>query len=908
MSQSLVGTRLSHFELIAELGRGGMGEVYRATDRRLDRDVAIKVLPDELTGRPELRKRLEREAKAISQLNHPHICTLYDFGRDGDTAFLVMELLEGPLLSDRLREGSLPLDEALSFGAQIASALATAHARGLVHRDLKPGNVMLTRDGAKLLDFGLAKTLVTSSAVNDLGESPTLEAPLTVEGAVLGTPQYMAPEQVTGEAADTRTDIFAFGALLYEMLTGAKAFAGSDRRTLVAAILHDEPRPLDAVRRGLSRPLVRLVSKCLAKDPAARWQCAADLCEELRWIQSMPQEVLTGSAAFTQWPRRRLVALATAGTVIVAAIGFLVGRTLADQDRGAPGSAPTHSDGTIQVSIQLPDSAPFLPETRSALAISPSGREIVYVGGDLADRRLYLRSLGSAAVRSLEGTAEAVDPFFSPDGRRIGFFTRYALNQVAPTGGPAQRIRSAPPVTRGAIWLQDGDIVLSPNKAAPLFRVAMNKDGAILPFTERDPAIGGGHNWPSMFDDDKKVLVTVIGPTATSYDDAKILGVDLSTGEQRLIVEGGSQAEYLPSGHLIFIRDGSLFAAPFDIDSMRLAASPVAVLDHVLSDPTNGIGHLAVSASGTLVYARGGTFSSNQSTLAWMNRAGEETAIPAEPREIFTPRLSPEGHRIALSIQAASDDLWLFDLTRGTYSRLTFGGRNLNPIWTPDGTGITYSSVRGRGFPSIYTLAADGSGHEELLAKSDHEAYFPGSWSPDGATLALSRLGAQTGWDVYLLTRGDPPRPLIASRFNESAPAISPSGAWLAYCSDESGRFEVYVTSFPKPAKRLQVSVDGGTQPLWAGRGNELLYRAGDRLMSVHIEDEPVARVSTPVEVIHQLPPATTSSVVGAPSFDVAPDEQRFLVVHRHPLPRVDHLDVILNWFDELGNRVPIPN
>jgi Tol biopolymer transport system component len=882
-----------------------MGEVYRATDTRLGRDVAIKVLPPELASRSEFRTRLEREARAISRLSHPHICTLYDLGVEGETTFLVMELLDGQLLSDRLRQGSIPLPEALHLAVEIASALAAAHQQGLVHRDLKPGNVMLTSDGAKLLDFGLARTLTEESVVEDNAESPTLEAPLTREGAILGTPQYMAPEQVVGEPADARTDIFAFGSLLYEMLSGDKAFSGGDRRALAAAILHDEPRPLDALREGLPPPLARLVGKCLAKEPAARWQCAADLCDELRWIESLTQEAATGTGASRKRLRGRAVALGGVAAAIIAAIGLSVGWTLAG-GMGHAGESAQSADAS-HVSIQLPEEAPFLPETRSALAISPDGRQIAYVGGDLADKRLYVRSLDGDAVQPLDGTADAVGPFFSPDGRRIGFFTRYVLEQVASTGGPAQRISSAPPVTRGAAWLESGDIVVSPSKAAPLFRVALSENTAILPFTKPDPAVGSGQIWPAMFDHDKKVLVTILGGTSTSYNDAKIVGIDLSTGKETVIVEGGSQALYLPSGYLVFIREGSLFAAPFDAHSMRLTASPVAVLDHVLSDPTNGIGHFAVSASGTLVYARGGTFSSNEASLAWMDRSGNETTIPADPREIFTPRLSPDGHQIALSIQAATDDLWLFDLDRGTYRRLTFGNRNLNPIWTPDGTRITYSSVRGVGYPAIYTLAADGSGHEELLAKGNGEAYFPGSWAPDGKTLAFSRLGGKTGWDVEVLTGDGSTRPLIASRFNESAPAISPSGAWLAYCSDESGRFEVYVTSFPQPGKRLQVSVNGGTQPLWSGRGDELLYRSGNRLMSVEIETESALHASAPTEVIGQLPPATTSSAVGAPSFDVAPGDQRFLVVHRHPLPRVDHLDVIFNWFAELERRAPRP-
>jgi Tol biopolymer transport system component len=899
MKDDLTGNRLLHFELTAELGRGGMGRVYRATDTRLGREVAVKVLPRELSSHPDLRSRLEREARAISRLNHPHICTLHDIGVDGDTVFLVMELVEGRTLDARLREGPLPSAEALGIAVDVAEALAAAHANGLVHRDIKPGNVMITSKGAKLLDFGLAKMLVEDTADTEVGQTPERPDALTFQGMILGTPAYMAPEQVLGQAVDSRTDIFAFGALLYEMLSGSRAFPAGNHRELAAAILQAEPQPLRDRVPGLPASLERLVHRCLAREPGDRWQCAADLADELRWVDTGgPGEpgATTGAPRFS---RRRILAVAVTVVVVSVALGLLAGRRMAGgRTQGALGEV---TPGPTRLTIMLPENAPFLPITQSALAVSPDGRRIVYVGGDIADQRLYLRSLDSETVLGLDGTEGGVGPFFSPDGRHIGFFTRYSLRRVAPTGGPAQEIGSATPVSRGAVWLENGKIAWVPSKASPLiYRLA---GGSIGWMTTTDPELGGGHNWPSMFADQKKVLATVIGPAAASFDEASILAIALDSGDQRVVVEGGSQARYLPTGHLVFIRRGKLFAAPFDPDAMQLTSAPVPVLDRVMSDPLSGVGHVSISRTGTLVYARGGTLSSNESSLAWISRSGDKSPIPAEPQATLDPRLSPGGGRIAMSVEAASDDIWLYDLRRRALRRLTFGGRNVNPIWTPDGSGVTFSSVR-TGYPEIHTIAADGSGRDELVARSDSAALFPGSWSPDGSTLALSWY--HIDWSIYVFTRGDSLRPLVASRFNESAPAISPDGSWLAFCSDESGRPEIYVTSFPEPGEKLQVSSDGGAQPVWARRGLELHYRAGDSLMSAVLETEPNLRAGAPVQVYHPLPPSPNSTVIGSPQFDLAPDG-RCLIVQKSPLPPVRRLEVVLGWFDELRRRVPVP-
>jgi len=893
------GTQLGPYEIVEPLGSGGMGEVYRARDTRLGRDVAVKVLPAELTARTDLRTRLEREAKAISALNHPNICTLHDIGVDGDLTFLVMELIDGEPLSRRLERGRLPLSETMRYATQIAEALSAAHRQGIIHRDLKPGNVMLTRSGAKLLDFGLAKTFVDGAGDSDSSRAPTLAAPLTEEGSFLGTPQYMAPEQIAAQDVDDRADIFAFGAVLYEMLTGVRAFSGGNRQELFHSILHDEPVPPRGINPEISLPLERVVLRCLAKEPDMRWQCMADLADELRWCASES----VGDPQARKGVRRG-VGLWVAGGVLAAlltgGLGVLTGSRLFPA--GVDGSKRVESE-TTRLSLQLPPEAPFLPVDRSALAISPDGRQIVYTGGTLDKHALYMRSLDQATVRPLDGTEDGVSPFFSGDGNRIGFFTRYTLRYVASAGGPAQEVSDSPPVTRGAQWLADGDVLASPTKAAPLVRFRVSTEGPSELATKIDPAIGLGQSWPNAFDHDRKVLVTVIGPKSASYDEAKIVAINLESGEQKVVLEGGSQARYLPTGHLVFVREGTLYAAPFDVDSMQVTAAPKSVIEHILSDPSSGVAHLATSDEGTLVYARGDAMSGNQSNLEWMDSSGHTAEIPAGPRAVQTPRLSPDGNRIVLSVSSASDDLWTYDLLRKAYRRLTFGGRNMSPIWTPDGKTVTYSSVRG--FPSIYNLAADGSGKETTVARDQAAALFPGSWSPDGTTLALSRF-SPNGWDVYTLTTGGTPQPFAATRFDESAPSISPDGHWIAYCSDESGTREVYVTSFPEAGEKVQVSTGGGAQPVWMSTGLGLLYRSGDRLMAVKLETAPRLSASAPTELISGLPLSGDSSVPGAPFYDITSDGQQVLIVRKKPPPGVDHLEVVLNWFTELQRRVPI--
>lgn len=896
MSGDLVGSRLAHFELTARLGRGGMGEVYLATDTRLGREVAIKVVTPDLAHRPDFRARLEREAKAVSRLNHPNICTLHDIGTEGDTTYLVLERVEGRALDDRLREGPLPRKEALRLAGQIASALAAAHERGLVHRDLKPANVMLTAEGAKLLDFGLAKA-VAPDPTADPSREPTLAMSLTGERAVVGTPQYMAPEQITGGAVDPRSDLFAFGALLYEMLSGVRAFPAASPQEAAAAVLKHEPEPLDNLVPGLTPSLTRLVHRCLAKEPGSRWQCAADLAEELRWIAAEETPAAGGKGAAAS--RRKLWMAAGAAAVLAGAAGLFAGGRLAH--RNAVPLFPPLAPAPTHLSIVLPETAPFLPVARSALDISPDGRRIVYVGGDIVHKRLYLRPLRGSEVQALDGTEDAEDPFFSPDGSRIGFFTRYDLCTVSANGGLPQKLSFTPPVTRGGAWLPDGDILLVPSKASNLYRLTPDREDSFRQAAAMDSSLGNGLMWPSPFAGGTKVLVTVIGPADTSFDQADIVGIDLDTGRHRMVVEGGTQARYLSTGHLVFVRNGSLFAAGFDPDTMRLTSAPVSVLDGILTDPMSGAACLAIAPGGTLVYAPGKTVSS-RTDLVWLDRSGAETPVPSPPREIYTPRISPDGNRIAVSIEAASDDVWIFDLVRGTRRRLTFGGRNILPIWTPDGSEVTFSAVRGA--PEVYTLSADGSGHEQLLS-GEGAGYFPSSWSPDGTILAMTSFTGVRGSDVVLVSPGQSVRSILDSRFNETAPAISPDGAWLAYCSDESGQWEVYATSFPEPGQKLQVSVGGGTQPVWARDGLELFYRAGSRLLSVNLEAGGELTAKSPVEVIHSMPHSLEATVPGTPLFDVAPDG-RFLVVRQAPLPAVTRLEVVLDWFTELRRRAPL--
>ena len=693
----MVGTTISHYQVLEKIGAGGMGEVYLAEDSRLDRKVALKILPQHLSDRAELRERFEREARAVSSLNHPHICTLYDIGEQDGIHYLVMEHLVGETLEARLAKGPLPLEQTLEYAIQIADALDKAHRQGVVHRDLKPGNIMLVKSGAKLLDFGLAKLQAADTPTN-LSALATEQANLTAEGTILGTLQYMAPEQLEGKEADARTDIFAFGAVVYEMATGKKAFEGQSQASLIAAIMGQDPPPMSELQPMTTPVLDRVVKRCLAKVPDERWQTASDLTAELKWITepaAVSPIVQTVAGEGGRW--RRTITLG-----LVAIVGAVIGVTIWSLMR-LPVSPPAPLK---QLVIPLPSTAPLAVETwRPAVALSPDGTHLVYVANRGGKRHLYLRQMDRLEATPIPGTEGGLSPFFSPDGQSVGFFDGYQLKKVSLSGGAPQTLADVPPVTRGASWGPDGTIIYTADPNVGLSRISavgntlpsdafsdvpsLPRWGQIL--TTPNPSKGEySHRWPQFLPGGKAVLFTI--GTGGNFDAARIAVLSLDTGKVEVLLEGGTNARYLPTGHIVFSRAGALLAVPFDLERLEPTGDPVTVVEGILMEP-EGAAHFTFSDDGSLAYVPGGMLVPDRK-LVWVNRQGEVEPLPAEAREYETPSLSPDDQQVAVIIREGSNyDVWISEVARGTVTRLTsHPGEDLSPIWTPDGKQLTFGS------------------------------------------------------------------------------------------------------------------------------------------------------------------------------------------------------------------------
>jgi Tol biopolymer transport system component len=898
------GTRLGPYEILSALGAGGMGEVYRARDTRLDRTVAIKILPTELASDPDLRVRFDREARAISQLSHPHICTLYDVGHDADVHFLVLEYLEGETLEDRLaRSNSAPLqyDDALRIGIEIAGALAAAHRAGIIHRDLKPGNVMLTKAGAKLLDFGLAKTAPPAVATSGLSMLPTTPpvAPqggaLTAQGTILGTFQYMAPEQIEGLEADARTDVFAFGCVLYEILTGLKAFEGKTRASLLGAILKDEPPPVSRAQTLASAELDRVVSTCLQKDPDDRWQTARDLLRELQW--SVAAAPAAAAAASESSPRgaMRLERAGWVAGIIVAVVATFAG---ARAWRSSPAGR------AMRFVIQAPPDV-SLELGLSAMSVSRDGRLVAFRGSTAAGGtpQLFLRHIDQFDAAPIRGTEGAVGPFFSPDGQWLGFFADAKLKKVPVAGGPPFTICDAPGTlaSRGAAWGPDDTIVFPAQTTAGLSGVAA-AGGPPTPLTTLNATRGErSHRWPEFLPGGKAILFVIqSGTAASSFDDATIAVRSLETGQQRTVIAGGTRPRFASTGHVIFERGGSLLAVPFDANRLESTGPAFPVVEGVISNAATGLSHYDIAQNGTLVYAAGNLAVLDR-TLAWVDRKGLARDIPGLKKPFTDVALSPDGHRAALPIGGSQPgDIWISDLDRGTLTRLTTTERGRSagsPVWTADGHRVAYSLLSTNGY-QMYWRSSDFSGPEEQLLKDDASGQFPRSFSPDGRWLLYQRgFNAATN-DLWILPlEGDrKPRPFVATSFNETAARLSPDGRWVAYESNETGRSEIYVQHFPGPGAKSPVSTGGGARPTWASNGGEIFYRSGDRMMAVPVTLQPSFSAGTP----HLLFESTYE-----PQYDVAPDGKQFLMIKGERQARPTTLNVVVDWFAEVAARAP---
>jgi serine/threonine-protein kinase len=885
----LPGRRLGPYEILTAIGAGGMGEVYKARDTRLDRIVAIKVLPTHLADRSELRERFDREAKTIASLNHPHICTLFDTGHQDDVDFLVMEYIEGETLAQRLQKGSLPIQQVLQYAIEISDALDKAHRKGVTHRDLKPGNIMLTTSGSKLLDFGLAKLRQDAAPAIPHSQLTTATAKdaVTQEGTILGTLQYMAPEQLEAKGADARTDIFAFGAVVYEMATGKKAFEGKSQASLIAAILEREPAPITSLQPMTPPALDRVVKRCLAKEPDDRWQTARDLETELKWIaESETQAAVSHAAVGPARKNRRTLLWVAAGLAACAIVGFAVWNL-----RPAPSPLPRP---VTRFTIALPAGQRLAALDEPAIALSPDGTRLAYIAAQGKGLpQLYIRAMDSPEAKLIPGTQGAVNPFFSPDGQWVGFFAGNKLKKVSVSGGAAVTLGDAL-AAQGASWSSQGIIAFGSERAAVLQQV---KDAGGTPQALTHLEKGEtDHDWPEFLPGDKTVLFAASGDDRAN---GQVAIQSLATGARRNLIQGATHPHYAPSGQLVYAHGGSLMAVPFDLQGLAVTGSAVPVVEGVLQSTTSGAAQYSVSATGSLVYVAGAVQATVQSTLVWVSRNGTEQPLPAPLREYRNPRLSPDGRRLAVGIE---DQVWLYDLSRETLSRFTFEGEeNVNPIWAPDGKRIAFLSSK-EGTANTFWQLADGSGGVERLTTGEYRQN-PTSWSPDGQLLAFVENYPNNRFEIWVLRMADrKSQPFVQTHFNDAAPRFSPDGHWLAYDSDESGMYEVYVQPYPGPGGKWQISTEGGTEPVWNPNGRELFYRSGDKMMAVDIATQPGFAAGKP----RMLFEGQYEGAGPVANYDISPDGQRFLMIKTNEQESAPtQINVALNWFEELKKKVP---
>ncbi len=856
------GQMLSHYRLIEKIGAGGMGVVWKAVDTRLDREVAIKILPEDFASNQERLARFEREAKVLASLNHPNVATLHGFEQADDTRFLVMEFVEGEELAARLRRGPVAVQEALPLFLQIAEGLEAAHENGVIHRDLKPANVKISDDGrVKILDFGLAKALEAEPSSADRAASPTVTSAGTVAGVILGTAAYMSPEQARGRPLDKRTDIWSFGCMLYEALTGQSAFAGETVSDSIAKILEREP-DWDALPVDTPSEIRTLARRCMRKDPMRRQRDMGDVrvaIEDSRAHLSAPVDA-TPASSVPEDRHQMLPWAITALMTVVAAV--LVWSWNTNRSPSTAGSSVT------RLVIALPPDQRLVSAFSSALALSPDGRHLVYAAEHEGNSRLYLREMDRFTAMPIPDTDGARGPFFSPDGQWVGFFAGGTMKKVAIAGGTPSKICEVPtfPAVPGASWGPDDTIVYSPHPGATLWKVPA-EGGKPQELTTS----GESHRWPHVLPGGTGVLYT-----ATSAEEGvRIAVLSTETGESHILLPGGSGARYLPTGHLVFAQSGKLLAVPFDLDRLEVSGAPVPVLDGLSTRTTAGVhtAPYAVSDTGTLVYV-GGDIATGETTLVWVDRQGQTTPFIAQRSNYRYPRISPDGSRVAVAHgKPGRRDIWIYDAVRGTRERLTVVGNNNLPVWSPSGTRIAFASNRSGGM-NPHWRSADRSDEAERLSTSEHQQ-LPISWSSDGRTLAFYEVNPATGRDIWILPlEGDrTPRPFLATSFSERAPTISPNGRWLAYVSNESGQDEVLVQPYPDGGGKTTISTSGGAEPVWSADGRELFYRQADQMWAVTVEFEPRFIAGKPQLLFDE--PGFMLGPVGNANYDVSPDGRR---------------------------------
>ncbi len=862
--ESLVGRRLGHYEILAFIGRGGMGEVYKAKDTRLERTVAIKILAQDFLSGPQAKQHFHREAQTIANLKHPNICVLYDVGEIDGIDFLVMEYLEGVTLAERLKKHALPLAECVNIATQIGDALEKAHRSGVVHRDLKPSNIMLTPEGAKLLDFGVARLMrEVAGAVEGMS--------LTDAKVIAGTLQYMSPEQIDGVEADTRSDVFAFGTVLYEMMTGHKAFEGDSNATLISSIVTKSPPPPSKIIPALPALVDHVVSLCLAKDLAQRWHSARDVSLELKWAVEAAHE----SPALTR--RARWPAWAIGLAVLIAAVIGI----------GSRYDQPAMTGPEMRVEIITP------PTTESqSFAISPDGRKIVFVANTEAGPALWLRPLNSSVARPLRGTEGATYPFWSPDSDSVGFFASNKLKRINVDDGTRLTLADAP-AGRGGAWSNDGSILFSPNLGTPLFRVSPT-GGAATAVTRLDAAGHVAHRFPHFLPDGRRFLFLVVGPT-------NVRGIyigSVDSAETKRVMAAETAADFVPPATLLFVRNGTLLAQTLDLDREELTGDPVTVTDAMAFDNGARAAAFSVSTSGVLAYRADGA---SKRQLTWFDRSGKVlgTLGPPDQNYLLTPRISPDGRRaVAFREIQENRDVWIFEAER--LIRFTFDpARDQYPIWSPDGKTILFDSDR-NGHRNLYRKGADNTGNEELLLETDSDKGI-NDFSPDGRYLIyVTPTNPDTGADLWvqpLFGNERKPWAFLRTKFNERQAQFSPDGKWIAYQSNESAAQEIYIRPFPKAGGQWQVSTSGGIQPRWRRDGKEVFYLSPEgKLMAAPIGIKGgVPEIGPPVALFQTRIWGGGANITNNQQYDVAPDN-RFLMNVTTEDAIAQPITLLLNW------------
>jgi serine/threonine-protein kinase len=881
-----------------------MGEVYRARDTRLKRDVALKILPEAFASDPDRLARFTREAQTLASLNHPNIAQIHGLEEQPPIHTLVMELVEGVDLSQRLAAGPLALDEAVSIARQVADALEAAHEQGIVHRDLKPANIKVRDDGAvKVLDFGLAKAFEgnPSSGMESTSPSmsPTMAGPArTSVGTILGTPAYMSPEQAKGKPVDRRADIWAFGVIVYEMVTGRPLFEGDTVTEVLAAVITREP-DLSVLPSDVPAHLRRLIARCLVRDPKLRLRDIGEARLALAGAGSFPgtqtEPDTSASGPSRTATSRWLLALAAALAVALAASMVAW--------RQAVTTSPI--ERVTRYEVRAPEPSALALDSRPTLAVSPDGSTLVYVARAEGTSRLYIRGRGDLAARALPGTDGGTHPVFSPDGTQIAFFSSAMLKRTSLDGVVSDVIHvggdtDAP--RRGLDWLSNDRLVYSPLGASPLFSVA-STGGTPTPVTTLDENRGERtHRWPSALPGGNVVLFTV-GTVASpdNYDKSTIEAVEVATGRRHVVLKEASSARYVSTGHLLFARAATVYAIAFDVERLAATGTPVPVLQGVNGDSTTGALHLSVAGDGTMAYVPGSA-RAGASRLTWVDRAGRVQA-PTLPEGIYyDPRLSPDGSRVAVAWQAATagtSDIWVSDLPRGTFTRLSFSGSAFTPVWSADGRTIYFSYIDPSGRKTtIMRRPADGSREAEPVVALDTRAYIQAIDREARWALLDSSPPAAVGDIVRIaLTAGARPEPVVATRFDDLQSTLSPDGRWLAYVSDETGRFEVYVRDTAGAGGRWQLSTEGGEEPHWSGDGREIYYRNGSRLMSVSLGRQRTPDPGAPALVFDGVHDLRSDSGL---SYAVDPKGGRFLMIRLSDANTTSSIVVVLNWFLEL--------